>query len=111
MATRKKVIAAAVAAVAAVGIGTGAVLAAAGDDDKPLEGNAYERATAAAVEYVGGGTVIETEVGDDGAAYGIEIRKNDGTIVEVNLDENFEVIGAEPDDDGADEDEDGPDDD
>ncbi len=41
----------------------------------------------------GGGTVIETETGDDGAAYSVEIRLADGAEVEVELDENFDVIG------------------
>ncbi len=69
------------------------------DSDQPLTGTDRERAEAAALEAVGGGTVIETEVGDDGAAYGVEIRRDDGSEVEVNLDESFTVIGTEADDD------------
>jgi uncharacterized membrane protein YkoI len=98
---RRKLIVTGVAALALLGIGTGVVVAAAGDDDEPLEGNALDRASAAALEAAGGGEVIETEVGDDGAAYGVEIRKADGSVVEVNLDQNFQVIGQDPDDDGA----------
>jgi hypothetical protein len=45
--------------------------------------------------------VIETEVGDDGAAYGVEIQLEDGRVVEVSLDSSFDVIGDEADDDGA----------
>jgi hypothetical protein len=45
--------------------------------------------------------VLETEVGDDGAAYGVEIRLDDGSVVEVALDANFEVIGDAADDDDA----------
>jgi len=56
---------------------------------------------AAALEHTGGGTVVETEAGDDGAAYGVEIRLEDGRVVEVNLDQDFNVIGDEADDDGA----------
>jgi hypothetical protein len=104
MDTRKKVIVGAVAALAVVGVGTGVGIAASGDDDQPLRGSVRDRAEAAALEHVGGGTVIETEVGDDGAAYGIEIRREDGSVVEVNLDENFQVIGSEGDDDGSGED-------
>src|SRR5687767_13077493 len=81
-----------------------------GDDDKPLSGSTLDKATAAALEHTGGGTVVETEVGDDGSFYGVEIRLDNGTQVEVNLDENFDVIGQEADDDGANEQE-GPDDD
>lgn len=88
--------------VAAALIGGGAAIAVAtgSDDDKPLTGSNLERATAAALRHTGGGTVIETEVGDDGAAYGVEIQLDDGSVVEVNLDADFDVIGSEDDDDG-----------
>ena len=57
------------------------------------------------------GTVTETEVGDDGAAYGVEIRLADGSEVEVHLDEDCRVVGEEADDDGPnDQDDDGSDD-
>lgn len=108
--SKRKLIIAVVAVLGLLGAGTGVVLASAGDDDRPLQGTALDRATAAALEHVGGGTVIETETGDDGAAYGVEIRKDDGSVTEVNLDENFKVIGAEADDDGS-NDSDGPNDD
>jgi hypothetical protein len=78
----------------------------AGDDDKPLTGSAREKAVAAALAHTGGGTVTETERGDDGAAYGVEIRLDDGRQVEVVLDENFKVIGEERDDDTGREDND-----
>jgi uncharacterized membrane protein YkoI len=98
---RKRWIAGAVLAVAAVGGGTGFAIASAGDDDQPLTGSALDQATAAALAHTGGGTVLETEVGDDGAAYGVEIRLDDGSVVEVALDANFEVIGDAADDDDA----------
>lgn len=69
------------------------------DSDTPLTGTALDQAVAAALAHTGGGEVTETEIGDDGAAYGVEIRLDDGSQVEVNLDDNFEVIGSEPDDD------------
>ena len=81
-----------------------------GDDDKPLTGSTLEQATAAALAHTGGGTVVETEVGDDGAAYGVEVKLADGRTVEVELDESFRVVGQANDDDGTDE-QDGPDDD
>lgn len=99
--SKRKLIVAVVAVLALLGAGTGVVLASGGDDDKPLAGRALDQATSAALQHVGGGTVVETEVGDDGAAYGVEIRKDDGSVVEVNLDENFKVIGAESDEDGS----------
>ena len=87
--------------VAAAAVSAGFAIAAARDDDKPLTGDTRERATAAALQHTGGGRVIETEVGDDGAAYSVEVRRKDGSQVEVNLNESFEVVGSEQDDDGA----------
>jgi hypothetical protein len=93
------------AAVLALGAISGGIAIAGGfgDDDKPLTGSALQKASAAALAHTGGGTVVETEVGDDGAAYGVEVRLSDGRQVEVNLDENFNVVGQESDDDGANE--------
>jgi hypothetical protein len=102
MQRRTKLAIAAGAVVAVLAIGTGVGIAASGDDDRPLTGSALQRATAAALAHVGGGTVIETEVGDGGAAYGVEVRREDGNVVEVNLNADFEVIGSEADDDAAD---------
>ena len=68
------------------------------DSDQPLTGADLDQAKAAALEYTGGGTVTEAEAGDDGAAYGVEVRKDDGSQVEVRLDETFTVIGSETDD-------------
>jgi hypothetical protein len=101
-----------VALVLALGALSGgiAIAAGVGDDDKPLTGSALDKASAAALKHTGGGTVVETEVGDDGAAYGVEIRRADGSQVEVSLDASFNVIGGEADDDGANE-QDGQDDD
>ena len=90
--------------------GAGVVVATGGDSDQPITGPALDKAIEAALEHTGGGTVTETEAGDDGAAYGVEVRRDDGSQVEVNLDENFNVIGQEADDDGA-GDQDGPNDD
>ena len=101
---RTKVALGAAAAVAVVAIGAGVGVAASGDDDAPLRGDRYDRATAAALQETGGGTVLETEVGDDGAAYSVEIRTDDGGVVEIQLDERFDVIGSEADDDDGAED-------
>jgi hypothetical protein len=101
MTRRRKLLIAAGAALAVLGIGAGAVLATGGDDDRPLRGDPRAHAAAAALEHVGDGRVIETEVGDEGAAYGVEILRPDGSVVEVSLDRGFRVIATEGDDDGA----------
>lgn len=96
--------------IVAVAVATGAGAAAAqgpsapdDDGDMPLTGSSLESASAAALAHTGGGMITETETGDDGAAYGVEIRTPDGGHVEVELDQNFAVVGEEADD--------GPDDD
>jgi hypothetical protein len=106
MKRRLALAAAVILVLAAAGAGL-AIAGGVGDDDEPLTGSALEQSTAAALEHTGGGTVIGTEVGDDGAAYGVEVRLGDGRVVEVELDENFDVIGQENDEDKPGEQEDG----
>ena len=105
MQRRTKWILAAGLAVAGVVGGAGAVLAS-GADDAPLTGEQRDKAVAAAKAHVGEGQVTDTEIGDDGAAYGVEILKPDGAQVEVNLDKDYRVTGTEADDDGPDGDDD-----
>ena len=86
-------------ALAVIGGGAGIAIATGGDDGRPLTGSDLDRARAAALASTGGGTVIEAEAGDDGAAFGVEVRLDDGSVVEVRLDRDFTVIGRESDDD------------
>lgn len=88
--------------VALGGLSAGIAIAAGGGDggEEPLTGSVLEKAGAAALAHTGGGTVTESEVGDDGAAYEVEVRLSDGRQVEVQLDQNFAVLGQEADDDG-----------
>jgi uncharacterized membrane protein YkoI len=98
---KRKLIVIAAAVITLGAVSAGIAIAAGGDNDKPISGSALAQAKAAALEHTGGGTVVESEVGDDGAAYGVEVRLDDGSQVEVNLDADFNVIGQEADDDGA----------
>jgi hypothetical protein len=86
-------------------LSAGIAIAAAGGDEQPLTGSTLEQATDAALAHTGGGMVVETETGDDSAAYSVEVQLADGRQVEVSLNADFEVIGSEADDDS------GPDDD
>jgi hypothetical protein len=92
-----------VATVLAIGVmggaGAGIAFAVGGAGDQPLTGSVLTKCTAAALAANPGGTVTETEIGDDGAAYSVEIQLSDGSEVEVNLDESCQVIGQEPDND------------
>ncbi len=103
---RSVVIGAVVAIVVAGAAVAGGVAVANNGDDEPLTGAVRDRAVAAALAFTGGGTATETEIGDDGAAYEVEIRLEDGSQVEVQLDESFTVLGSEPDDDDDGDDDD-----
>src|SRR5215207_10874406 len=92
------------AVAAAAAIGTGAAMASGDDDNEaPITGADLDRASAAALEHTGGGRVTETEVGDEESRYEVEVTLDDGSQVDVQLDENFEVVGS----DAESEDEDG----
>ena len=94
----------AVIAVAVISGGAGiAVATGTRDDDKPITGDALDKASAAALEHIGGGRVTETEVGDEDGYYEVEVTLDDGSQVDVHLDENFKVIGQEADDGPSDD--------
>jgi hypothetical protein len=99
------IVAAAAAAVFAAGVG-GAAAAVAGvatEDDQPITGPALARAEQAALAYTGGGRVTGTEVGDEDSYYEVEVTLPDGRQVDVQLDENFAVVGASADEQPDDE--------
>jgi uncharacterized membrane protein YkoI len=95
---RTKLIAGGALALALTASGTGLAVAAAERRDPAVPAEKADQARAAALQHTGGGRVIATEAGDDGAAYGVEIRLPDGSVVEVALDGGFGVIGTEADD-------------
>ncbi|HXV32630.1 MAG TPA: PepSY domain-containing protein [Gaiellaceae bacterium] len=88
-------------------LSAGIAIAASSGGEEPLTGSTLEQATDAALAHTGGGTVVETETGDDGAAYSVEVQLDDGSQVEVNLNADFEVVGSEADDDSGPDDDDG----
>ncbi len=51
----------------------------------------------AALAHTGEGRVTETEVGDEESLYEVEVTLNDGSQVDVQLDENFAVVGSKAD--------------
>ena len=114
MENRKKwyLAAGAVVALTLAAVGSlGAVGAMGGDDnEQPITGPALEQASAAAIAHTGGGTVSETEVGDEDSYYEVEVTLPDGSQVDVQLDEEFNVVGSEVDQDDPGDD-DGPHDD
>jgi uncharacterized membrane protein YkoI len=96
----KAMLAGGVAAVAILGGATWAVAGGSDDDatDTPITGDALDKASAAALEHTGEGRVTETEVGDEESYYEVEVTLDDGSQVDVQLDEQFNVVGDEADD-------------
>ncbi len=107
----RKRIALIVAGTAVVTVGTvGGAAALGGDDDvrdRPIPASELERAEDAALDETGGGTVTGTEVDDEESKYEVEVTLDDGSQVDVQLDEQFQVVGTEDegggDDSGADD--------
>src|SRR5215204_6555199 len=91
------------AAVIAVGT-VGAAAALSGDDDateRPIPASDLDQAEQAALQETGGGKVTGTEVDDEESKYEVEVTLDDGTQIDVQLDEDFQVVGTE--DDGSDD--------
>jgi uncharacterized membrane protein YkoI len=95
----------AVTALAIVAGATGIAAKSMTDSDDPITGPALEKASAAALAYTGGGRVTETEDGDEESRYEVEVTLDDGSQVDVQLDEQFKVVSSSADhDSGADDD-------
>jgi hypothetical protein len=69
--------------------------------DVPIKGDALEEASAAALAYLGEGRVTDTEVGDEEGYYEIEITLDNGSQVDVHLDENFSVLSQVSDEEDS----------
>ena len=88
------------AALVTAGAVSGASAISGGDDDahdRPIPAADLERAEKAALDETGGGRVTETEVDDEESKYEVEVSLDDGTQVDVQLDEDFQVQGTEGD--------------
>jgi hypothetical protein len=96
MTKRSKVIAAGAGALALAAGGVGiATAGGGGDSEQPISGDSLARAEAAALEHTGGGTVSDTEMGDEESYYEVEVTLDDGTQTDVQLDRSFNVVGEE----------------
>jgi hypothetical protein len=102
------------AAVVALGAGGTAIAGSAGSDEtggrgddgegKPISGPALDRASRIAIDHVGGGTVTGTELQDEEGYYEIEVKRDDGSQVDVHLDSRFNVLDSSSDGGGDGED-------
>ena len=99
--TRYIVVAAAVVAIGS-GVGAAAVAATTGaDNEPPITGTDLAQATRAALAHTGQGRVTETEVGDEDSYYEVEVTLDDGSQVDVQLDQDFNVVGAAADEEDS----------
>ena len=99
---RTKFLAAGAAAVALGAGGAGlAIAGGAGEDanetEAPITGDSLSKASSAALDHLGGGTVSETEVGDEESYYEVEVTREDGSQVDVQLDRDYDVVSDEAD--------------
>jgi hypothetical protein len=90
-------------------------IASSGEDDTdtetgPITGEELERASEAALAHTGEGRVTETEVGDEESYYEVEVTLDDGSQVDVQLDEDFNFVSSEGDSDEGEDDDDDDDD-
>jgi uncharacterized membrane protein YkoI len=99
MKTSRTLIVIAGAAVVLGAAGAGVAVASSGSDstegpDVAISGDALQKASAAALASTGGGRVTETEVHDEESYYQVEVTLDDGSQVDVQLDEAFHVVGS-----------------
>ena len=101
--TRVK-IAIAVTALAAAGGATYAYAGGGDDEEGQVTGPAADRARAAALDSLGGGTANSVERdSENGAVWEVEVTKTDGSTVDVRLDGQYKVVVVEPDSETSDE--------
>ena len=95
---RVALVLASTATLTAVGVGGAYAIAGAEDaHERPIPAADLGRAERAALEETGGGTVTETEVGDEESKYEVEVTLADGTQIDVQLNAGFVVVGTETD--------------
>jgi uncharacterized membrane protein YkoI len=103
--TKKKLVASVAAVILALGAGgAGIAYATGGDSEERVTGPDAGKAKSAALAAVGGGTVTEVERDDGNGAFEVEVRRDDGSQVEVHLDRDLNVVGREADEDGPNDD-------
>lgn len=86
------------AAGTALAIGGGGAALAVGGGDSSVSGATARKAVAAALAATGGGRANSVERDDEnGATYEVEVRKTDGSTVDVRLGADFRVIVVESD--------------
>lgn len=83
---------------AGLAVAAALTLGACGGDDDALSASDRQKASAAALAYVGGGAVTDADRGDgdDPFAFEVEVTLPNGTDIDVELDEAFKVTNSPP---------------
>jgi|SRR3989344_3557644 len=72
-------------------------------EDLPITGTPLEMASQTALSYIGEGKATDSEIGDEEGYYEIEITLDNGNEIDVHLDENFNVLSTEYEDEEDDD--------
>jgi hypothetical protein len=99
----RKVLAAGGAVVVVAAGGIGVAYAVSGDSEEQASGPEAEQAKSAALDAVGGGSVVgvERQDGDGPGVYEVEVKRDDGSQVEVQVNGSNRAVGTEADDDSG----------
>ena len=84
-------------------VGAGVAYATGDDSSAQWTGDNIEKAKSIALDHTNGGSVTETEVGDEEGYYEIEVTTDEGSQAEVHLDRNFDVLGTSADNENPDD--------
>jgi uncharacterized membrane protein YkoI len=101
--TKVVIVGASALALAAGGAGIAGATGGGDDSEAALTGKALDTASAAALQATGGGTVTDTEVGDEESYYEVEVTQADGSQADVQLDRDFNVVGQSADEESPDD--------
>lgn len=99
---KRTVIGASVAALVAVATAGGVAVATNDDGDVHVTGPEADAATEAALKATGGGAANSVERdSENGATWEVEVTRDDGSTVDVRLDEDYQVVIIEGDHEGS----------
>jgi hypothetical protein len=91
------------AAVLLLLVGAGMAYATGDDSSSQPTGSNIEKAKSAALDHTNGGNVTGTEVGDEEGYYEIEVTSDDGSQVDVHLDQNVNILTTSADSESPDD--------
>lgn len=89
-------------AAAAMGGASAGVASSTPGDDQPITGSVLQQASDSAIAHTGPGAVTNAETDNDAnTSYEVGVRLDNGNNIEVELNNSFQVVTTERDDDGA----------